>query len=257
MQVYSIQSILENTISESICAYWQIARQSVIMVLYFEKQNNSSLTDKTKKEMDQMEKMVQQPLLQKAIVFAAMKHEGYVRKGTTIPYFTHVMEAMEIVSRMTEDEEVRAAAVLHDTMEDTPTTNAELEHFFGKRVADLVAAESENKRRDQPEAATWLERKLETIQHLEKAKTEIRMIALGDKLSNVRAMYRDYQKDGDKLWEKFNNPDPKAQGKYYCSLANAFWDDEDIHKTPAFREYSDLCAEIFHVERDQNGKFVV
>ena len=87
-----------------------------------------------------MEKMVKQPLLQKAMEFAAMKHEGYVRKGTTIPYFTHVMEAMEIVSRMTEDEEVRAAAVLHDTLEDTPTTKKELIHFFGRRVADLVAA---------------------------------------------------------------------------------------------------------------------
>lgn len=115
-----------------------------------------------------MEKMVKQPLLQKAIEFAAMKHEGYVRKGTTIPYFTHVMEAMEIVSRMTEDEKVRAAAVLHDTLEDTPTTKDELIHFFGRRVASLVAAESENKRRDRPENETWLERKLETIQHLEK-----------------------------------------------------------------------------------------
>ena len=102
-----------------------------------------------------METMFKQPLLQKAIEFAAMKHEGHARKGTTIPYFTHVMEAMEIVSRMTEDEKVRAAAVLHDTLEDTPTTRDELIHFFGERVASLVAAESENKRRDQPEKETW------------------------------------------------------------------------------------------------------
>ena len=204
-----------------------------------------------------MEKMVKQPLLQKAMEFAAMKHEGYVRKDTTIPYFTHVMEAMEIVSRMTRDEEVRAAAVLHDTLEDTPTTREELIHFFGERVANLVASESENKRRDQPETETWLERKLETIQHLETAKTEIRMIALGDKLSNVRAMYRDYQVYGDKFWEKFNNPDPKAQGKYYCSLANAFWKDDIIRETPAFKEYAALCAEVFHVERDQDGKMIV
>ena len=88
-----------------------------------------------------MEKMVKQPLLQKAMVFAAMKHEGHVRKGTTIPYLTHVMEAMEIVCRMTEDEELRAAAVLHDTLEDTGTAKEELVRNFGQRVADLVAAE--------------------------------------------------------------------------------------------------------------------
>ena len=204
-----------------------------------------------------MEKRMEQPLLQKAMAFAAMKHEGYVRKGTTIPYFTHVMEAMEIVSRMTEDEEVRAAAVLHDTLEDTPTTKAELIHFFGKRVADLVAAESENKREDRPAEETWLVRKIETIKYLDTAATEIRMIALGDKLSNVRAMHRDLQVDGDKFWEKFNNKDPKAQGTYYCSLANAFRQDEEIRDTPALKEYADLCAEVFPVERDKDGIFMV
>lgn len=202
-----------------------------------------------------MEEMVRQPLLQKAIEFAAMKHEGAVRKGTSIPYFTHVIEAMEIVARMTEDEEIRAAAVLHDTLEDTPTTQEELVHFFGQRVAGLVAAESENKRRDLPEKETWLVRKQETIQHLEKAGTEIRMITLGDKLSNVRAMYRDHYLLGEKFWEKFNNPDSKAQGMYYCAMVNIFRKDEAICDTLAFREYVDLCTQIFHMERDPDGEF--
>ena len=206
-----------------------------------------------------MEKMVNQPLLQKAILFAVMKHEGHVRKGTTSPYFTHVMEAMEIVCRMTEDEEIRAAAVLHDTLEDTPTTKEELIHFFGKRVADLVDAESEDKQRERTEEESWWDRKKKTIQHLRnsKTKTEIRMIALGDKLSNIRAMHRDYQIHGDKLWEKFNNKNSKEQAKYYCSLANAFWMDESIRNTPAFKEYANLCSEVFHVEREENGKLII
>ena len=58
-----------------------------------------------------MEERIKQPLLQKAMEFAAMKHEGQVRKGTTIPYLTHVMEAMEIVSRMTKDEEAEMIAL--------------------------------------------------------------------------------------------------------------------------------------------------
>lgn len=204
-----------------------------------------------------MGERIEQELLQKAIVFAAMKHEGVPRKGTTIPYFTHVMEAMEIVSRMTEDEEVRAAAVLHDTLEDTPTTKEELIHFFGERVAFLVDAESEDKRKDRPENETWLIRKKETIEHLLSAPHDIRMIALGDKLSNVRAMYKDYQVEGDAFWKKFNNPDPKEQGKYYCNLANVFWKDEEIRSTPAFREYTGLCSEVFHVECDQDGRMII
>ncbi len=204
-----------------------------------------------------MEEMIKMPLLQKAMEFAARKHEGQVRKGTTIPYFTHVMEAMEIVSRMTEDEEVRAAAVLHDTLEDTPATKDELIHFFGQRVADLVAAESENKREDLPTEDTWLIRKQETIKHLSEAGPEIKMIALGDKLSNIRAMTRDYERIGEKLWEKFNNMNPKDQGKYYCDLANVFRADKKIAGTPECEEYAKLCAALFHAERDADGNLTV
>lgn len=210
-----------------------------------------------KEETDQMEEMKKMPLLQKAMEFAAGKHEGQLRKGTTIPYFTHVMEAMEIVSRMTEDEEVRAAAVLHDTLEDTGTNYEELEKNFSKRVADLVAAESEDKMRDRSETETWKDRKQNTIEHLKKADTEIRMIALGDKLSNIRAMTRDYERIGEKLWEKFNNKDSKAQGKYYCSLANVFSADKKIAGTPECEEYAKLCAALFHAERDADGNLII
>ena len=184
-------------------------------------------------------------LLDRAIVFAAMKHAGTNRKGTTIPYVTHVIEAMEIVSRMTEDEEIRAAAVLHDTLEDTKTTKKELEENFGQRVADLVKAESENKREGQPEEETWRTRKEETIQHLQKAPTEIRMIALGDKLSNIRAMHRDHAAIGDKLWERFNQKDPEEHAYYYCSLRDVFGADETIRETPEYREYAALCEDLF------------
>ena len=197
------------------------------------------------------------PLLDRAIAFAVLKHSGQCRKGANLPYITHVVETMEIISRMSEDEELRAAAVLHDTLEDTDTTKEELAAFFGPRVADLVAAESEDKRENQPAEKTWLIRKQETIHHLARGTTEIRMLALADKLSNVRAMYRDYQVIGDKLWEKFNKSDPKVQGWYYCSLVNIFREDETIRSEPAFKEYAELCAEIFHMERDQDGKMIV
>ena len=196
-----------------------------------------------------MEKMMEQPLLQKAMEFAAAKHAKQVRKGTTIPYFTHVMEAMEIVSRMTEEEEVRAAAVLHDTLEDTCTTKEELVRAFGSRVADLVAAESEDKRGDQPAEKTWLIRKQEAIRQLFQASTEIKMIALGDKLSNVRAMTRDYQVIGEELWKKFNNANPVEQGMYYVLLAYAFGEDKYIRTTPEYKEYVTLCAYLFGKER--------
>ena len=203
-----------------------------------------------------MENMVNQSLLQRAIEFAAEKHAGQFRKGTTIPYFTHVMEAMEIVSRMTEDEEIRAAAVLHDTLEDTDTGKDELVRNFGQRVADLVAAESENKREDQPAEETWITRKMETIRHMNEAGTEIRMIALGDKLSNVRAMSRDYRVIGEKLWQRFNEKNPLIQGMYYGELANAFAEDDMIRGTEAYKEYFELCADLFGKTYDGDGNLI-
>lgn len=187
-------------------------------------------------------------LVDRAVAFAAMKHAGQFRKGTTIPYITHVVEALAIVSTLTEDAEVRAAAVLHDTLEDTRTTREELEEYFGKRVAALVAAESENKREDQPAEETWLTRKQETINHLAEASHEARIIALGDKLSNIRAMHRDYEEIGEELWERFNEKDPVNQGMYYGLLANVFGADENIRETAAYREYVKLASEVFGTE---------
>ena len=197
-----------------------------------------------------------QPLLSRAIEFATVKHANDRRKGTKVPYITHVVEAMEIVSHITEDEEIRAAAVLHDTLEDTETSREELVRHFGQRVADLVAAESENKREGQPEADTWEIRKQETINHLANASTDIRMIALGDKLSNIRAMSRDYQEIGEELWQRFNQKNPIKQGWYYGCLANIFSRDETIRKTREYREYADLCKALFSGEYDRDGNLI-
>ena len=187
-------------------------------------------------------------LVDRAVAFAAMKHAGQCRKGTTIPYITHVVEALAIVAPLTEDEEVRAAAVLHDVLEDTQTAREEFVQYFGERVAALVASESEDKREDQPAEDTWATRKQETIKHLAGASLEAKIIALGDKLSNVRAMHRDYEVIGEKLWERFNEKDPVKQGMYYGSLANVFWRDEVIRKTAAYKEYVKLASELFSHE---------
>lgn len=73
-------------------------------------------------------------MIRKAAEFAAKAHEGAVRKGSRIPYIYHPMEAAVIVAQMTEDEEVIAAAYLHDVLEDTAVTAEQLEKEFGGRV---------------------------------------------------------------------------------------------------------------------------
>ena len=189
-------------------------------------------------------------LLDRALLFAVEKHAGTWRKGTTTPYFTHVAEAMAIVSEITTEEEIRAAAVLHDTLEDTETTLEELQELFGPRVAALVASESENKREGIAPGETWEIRKGETIRHLERASTESLIIALGDKLSNARAMYRDYQAVGEKLWDRFNQKDPAKHGWYYGSIGKIFQGNPELSGTPACAEYLKLVGELFGTRED-------
>ena len=130
-------------------------------------------------------------VLDRAIVFATEAHEGQFRKGTQIPYILHPLEAAAIVGTMTTDNEIIAGAVLHDVVEDTDTTIDDVQETFGDRVAFLVYSESENKRENSSAQSTWKIRKQETLDHLKKAPLDVKMITLGDKLSNIRAIHRD------------------------------------------------------------------
>ena len=175
-------------------------------------------------------------IIERAVAFAKKAHEGQFRKGTDVPYIVHPVEAMEIVKTLTDDEEVIAAAVLHDVIEDTAYTEEDIRSEFGGRVAELVKAESENKRKGIPEDATWKIRKTETIKEMKTAPIDAKMICLGDKLSNARAIVRDYEAVGEKLWERFN-ASPEEIAWYYTSMTEAL---KDLESTDAWKELSEL-----------------
>lgn len=185
-------------------------------------------------------------LFDKAIAFATEMHAGQFRKGTNIPYIVHPMEAAAIVATITTDDEMLAAAVLHDTLEDTPATVDQLREVFGDRVTALVAEESENKREDMPSESTWQVRKQETLDHLSHTSHDAKVIALGDKLSNIRAIQRDYERLGDGLWNRFNQKDPGLHAWYYRSMVDIFGEDPDLAVTSAYREYRNRVQQVFH-----------
>ncbi len=181
--------------------------------------------------------------IEHAMIFAAEAHDGQKRKGKNRPYVLHLMEAAVTVSMMTDDEDVIIAALLHDTLEDTDTTAEQIRDAFGERVAAFVGAESEDKRNDRPRGETWRIRKEEALQTLKAAPHEAKLVALGDKLSNVREMARDYERVGEALWDQFNQKDKAQHEWYYRSmfaiLAEAF------PNTPAVRELGGLIDGIF------------
>ena len=182
-------------------------------------------------------------LLDRAILFAVKAHAGAVRRDGHTPYILHCTEAAAIAATMTQEQEVLAAAVLHDVVEDTDVTAETLKSEFGSRVALLVGAMSENKRPDLPPEATWLVRKEETIAALEESTDlAVAQLYLADKLSNLRGIARDYEEYGDDLWEFFHQKSRAKQSWYYYRLETAL---EKLSDTDAFHEFHRLRIRVF------------
>ena len=181
-------------------------------------------------------------LLDRAIIFAVKAHAGTERRGKGYPYIVHPLEAVEIVATMTADQELLAAAALHDTVEDTDVTVEQLRAEFGDRIASLVADESDEMPEGISEEESWHGRKQAAIDRLSRASRDAKMVALGDKLSNMRAIARDYAVMGDALWNIFHAKDPKDHEWHYRGLADAL---RELDGTFAFQESEKLINQVF------------
>ena len=182
-------------------------------------------------------------LLDRAIVFAVRAHAGTERRGKGFPYIVHPMEAMEIVATMTCDQELLAAAALHDTVEDTDVTIEQIRTEFGDRIASLVASESDTVLDGLSVEESWHARKQVAIDRLAHASRDGKIVALGDKLSNMRAIARDYAQQGDALWDLFHAKDPKDHEWHYRGLADAL---SELRGTFAYNEFETLINQVFH-----------
>lgn len=177
-------------------------------------------------------------MIDKAIEFATKAHKGQFRKGTNRPYIVHPLEVGQIVSSMTQDEEVICAAYLHDTIEDCKEVSRELlEQEFSERVAGIVADESEDKTK------TWIERKSATIDHIRTACWEVKLICLADKLSNIRDIDRDYPVAGEELWNRFRMKNKSMIGWYYKGIRDAL--KEQFSGRKPYQEYCELIQKNF------------
>lgn len=181
-------------------------------------------------------------LLDRAIVFAVRAHAGTERRGKGFPYIVHPMEAVEIVATMTRDQELLAAAALHDTVEDTDVTVEQIRAEFGDRIASLVASESDIVQEGVSEEDSWHARKQAAIDRLAAASHDAKIVALGDKLSNMRAIARDYATQGDKFWNLFHAKDPKDHEWHYRGLAASL---HELQDTFAYKEFEQLINKVF------------
>lgn len=181
-------------------------------------------------------------LLDRAIVFALRAHAGTERRGKGFPYIVHPLEAVEIVATMTADQELLAAAALHDTVEDTDVTIEQIREEFGEHIASLVEAESDIKVTGVSKEKSWRIRKQAAIDRLAAAPLDAKMVALGDKLSNMRAIARDYSEQGDALWNLFRMKDRKDHEWHYRGLAASL---RELQDTFAYKEFEQLINQVF------------
>lgn len=187
-------------------------------------------------------KYIDSSFLDRAIEFAVKAHSNTERRGKGFPYIVHPLEAMEIVATMTPDQELLAAAALHDTIEDTSVTIDDLRREFGDRVATIVEAESDKFLEGIPNEASWHQRKQAAIDRIAAAPFESKIVAMGDKLSNMRAIWRDYQEQGDELWKIFHAKDKKDHEWHYRGLAASL---SELSDTFAYKEFVALIDDVF------------
>lgn len=143
--------------------------------------------------------------LKEALSEACDLHGTQLRKGTKIPYISHLMAVAALVLENGGDEDEAVAALLHDAAEDQGgrATLERIRRRFGDRVADIVDGCTDTYEDPKP---PWRPRKEAYLLHLSEASPSVRLVSSADKLHNARCMLADYREIGEELWKRFNAP---------------------------------------------------
>lgn len=178
-----------------------------------------------------------------AMQFASGLHHGQARKGTTIPYISHLLAVCALVLEAGGGEDQAVAALLHDAVEDRGglATLSTIRQLFGDRVANTVASCSDSTATNPNEKLPWRLRKEQYLEHLRTAGRDALLVSTADKLHNARTILSDYRRLGDNLWSRFSAP-KEDQFWFYGAMV------ETLQKTaapkPLVEELSRVVAEL-------------
>ncbi|MCA9115209.1 MAG: bifunctional (p)ppGpp synthetase/guanosine-3',5'-bis(diphosphate) 3'-pyrophosphohydrolase [Planctomycetaceae bacterium] len=188
--------------------------------------------------------MLFSPLIERALRLAGRKHHPQVRKVSDVPYFTHLAGAAIVLLRAgMHDEQIIAAALLHDVVEDTDCELEDLEGEFPPDVVAWVAVSTEQKHNTDGTKRSWEDRKQEHVSHIAAAPREARAIVLADKLHNLGSMLYDHGNDPS-FWDRFGAP-PERLVWYYTEMVNRAASDDPELATLA-GECRTLLAQLQH-----------
>lgn len=183
-------------------------------------------------------------MIEKAIQLAAEAHAGQVRKGTLTPYITHPFTVGMMLAQVGCSDEVVAAGILHDTVEDTYVTLDHVREGFGPRVAAIVEGCSEPHKTD-----TWEERKQHTIEYLRTASWEVRLVSCADKLHNLRTIAEVQERVGDEVWRRFKRGKDKQEWYYRSLLTVLCGPTAEGPPLPFCGEFAEVVRKVFGMQR--------
>jgi len=174
-----------------------------------------------------------------ALIYAAKLHAQQIRKGSMVPYISHLMAVAGIVLEYGGNEDEAIAALLHDSIEDQggDIVRQEIRRRFGERVAETVDGCTDTDVQPKP---PWRERKEAYIAHIRDALSSVRLVSVADKLHNAQTILKDYRSVGDGIWERFNGG-KEGTLWYYRSLVTKF---RAVETSPLVDELDQVVKEI-------------
>lgn len=166
------------------------------------------------------------PQFHAALLAAETYHHKQKRKGTIVPYFSHLLGVASLVLEAGGSEPEAIAALLHDAPEDCggAPVLAEIEKQFGAQVAAIVEGCSDAMPLDGEAKPPWRRRKIDYIEHLRGADASTMLVSAADKLHNLRAIQSDYLRIGNAIFERVSADEPKRSTVlwYYRELYDVY-----------------------------------
>jgi (p)ppGpp synthase/HD superfamily hydrolase len=156
-----------------------------------------------------------------ALQVAARLHATQARKGTQIPYLSHLLGTCSIAMEFGADEDQAIAALLHDAIEDVEPVELARDEVgrFGPEVLRIVEACTDSDAHPKP---PWHDRKEAYLAHLPEADAAILLVSASDKLHNARTIVTDLHRVGDAVWGRFRTASRDDSLWYYHALVEAF-----------------------------------
>ena len=177
-----------------------------------------------------------------ALVFAAKIHREQKRKGTEIPYLSHLMSVASIALEHGASEDEAIAALLHDSIEDQGVTRDDLTQKFGETVAEIVWGCTDADTIPKP---PWRARKEAYIARILTEGAPVRLVSSADKLHNARSILIDFRRDGDRVWSRFKGG-KEGTLWYYRALVDAY---REAGGTPILDELERVVTELERLAR--------